>query len=49
MEEVHHVHKETTGWVAVLRDWRESRTRRDQRERRVATPWSLRARDDWSA
>lgn len=51
MEEMHHTHKETAwGWMAVLQDWRRSRTReRLRRDRRVATPWNPRAFADWTA
>lgn len=49
MEQAHQPHKETQGWLAVLRDWRASRARTKIRDRRVVTPWSLRAFDDWTA
>lgn len=42
MEEMHRTHKEIAwGWVAVLNDWRNSRTRRRiQSARAAATPWT---------
>lgn len=42
MEEAHKMHKDTAwGWVAVLADWKNSRTRRRLRRAQSRRDWTV--------